>query len=166
MMRVLGSCLVLTGFILGWCVDGVYAQAEKKGKKKDAQPGANHPVFQLPRDVDLTPEQQAKLDALKKEWGPKVAEAQKKLDDILTPEQRQARKDAQARAKSENLKGKAAQQAIEDAMKLTADQRTKYQQAQAELQDLQAKIREKIAEMLTEEQRAKIPAFSKKKKKA
>ena len=142
----------------------VAQDAPKKGKKK-AQAGANAQVFQLPKDVTLTAEQQEKLDALKKEHGPKVAELQKKVDEVLTAEQIQARKDVAAKIKEEKVTGKARQQRIEEALKLTAEQKTKWDGAQKELQEFQGKVREKIAEFLTDEQKAKVPALSRKRKK-
>jgi predicted Holliday junction resolvase-like endonuclease len=136
--------------------------APKKGKKGD--PGANAQVFQLPKDVTLTAEQQTKLDALKKEQGPKVAELQKKLDEILTDEQRQARKDAAAKSKEEKVKGKQAQERLAAALKLTDEQKPKWDAAQKEMQALQGKIREQLAGFLTDEQKAKVPALTRKKK--
>lgn len=150
-------CLVLAS--------AVGAQEAPKKGKKNTLPGANSSVFQLPKEVTLTAEQQAKLEALKKEFGPKLAEFQKKLDDLLTPEQKQARKDAAAKAKAENVKGKAAQEAVLNALKLSPEQKAKYESLQKELQELQAKVRAHMAEFLTDEQKAKIPAFAAKKKK-
>lgn len=138
--------------------------APKKGKR--AQAGANSQVFQLPKDVTLTAEQQSKLDALKKEQGPKIAEVQKKIEEILTPEQRQARKDVAAKIKEEKLKGKQAQERTLEALKLTAEQKPKWDAAQKEMQELQGKIREQIAGFLTDEQKAKVPALNRKKKNA
>jgi Spy/CpxP family protein refolding chaperone len=144
----------------------VFAQDAPKKKGKKGEPGANSQVFQLPKDVTLSAEQQAKLDALKKEHGPKVAELQKKIDEVLTPEQRQARKDAAAKNKEEKLKGKQAQERLNAALKLSPEQKTKWDAAQKEMQEYQGKIREKIGEFLTAEQKAKVPALNRKKKNA
>jgi hypothetical protein len=140
------------------------AQEAKKGKKNQA--GAGSQVFQLPKEVTLTEEQQAKLDALKKEFGPKIAELQKKVDEVLTAEQRQARTEANAKNREEKLTGRQAQERILAALKLTDEQKPKWDGAQKELQDLQGKVREKIAEFLTDEQKAKVPALNRKKKNA
>uniref|UniRef100_A0A7C4QPP8 Periplasmic heavy metal sensor n=1 Tax=Schlesneria paludicola TaxID=360056 RepID=A0A7C4QPP8_9PLAN len=165
LMRSIVAKVVLTVLCVGIAAGSVAVaqDAQKKGKKNT--PGANSSVFQLPKEVSLTAEQETKLDALKKEFGPKLAEVQKKLDDLLSPEQKQARKDAAAKAKSEKLKGKAAQEAIFGALKLSPEQKEKYEAAQKELQELQAKVRAKMAEFLTDEQKAKIPALAPKKKK-
>jgi methionine-rich copper-binding protein CopC len=161
-----GVRVLSMGLILLTAVSVASAQNEAKKGKKKVEPGANSQVFQLPKEVTLTAEQQAKLDALKKEHGPKIAELQKKIDELLSAEQIQARKDAQAKAKADMLKGKAAQEAVLAALKLTPEQKTKWDTAQKEMQAYQGKVREKVAEFLTDEQKAKIPALNRKKKNA
>ncbi len=137
-----------------------------KGKGKKGQAGGqNAQVFKLPDTIQLTADQEEKLSALKKEYGPKVAELQKKADGILTAEQKTARKDAMAKVKADNLKGKARQEAIDSALNLTADQQEKLKAVQAEQKELNGKIKDKIAGFLTEEQKAKLPAPQKKGKK-
>lgn len=131
--------------------------ADEPAKKKKALPGAGNQAFALPKEVELTAEQQAKLDELKKEHGPKLAEIQKKLDEVLSAEQKQARKDAQAKAKADKLKGKDAQAAVMAALMLTEEQKTKYTAAQTEMREAAAKVRAKLAEFLTDEQKAKVP---------
>jgi Skp family chaperone for outer membrane proteins len=133
------------------------ADAQEKKGKKNAQAGAGSQAFQLPKEITLTTEQQAKLDALKKEHGPKLAELQKKVDDLLTAEQKQARKDAVAKAKTDKLEGKARREALESALKLTPEQKTKYDAANKDLQAKVTEVRGKIAEFLTDEQKAKAP---------
>jgi Spy/CpxP family protein refolding chaperone len=138
--------------------------AQETKEKKKADPGANAQVFQLPKDIQLNAEQQAKLDALKKEYGPKVAELQKQLNEILTPEQRKAREEAAAQIKEEKLDGKERQQKILAALKLTPEQQEKWDTAQKRTTELNVTIRGKIGEFLTDEQRAKVPGLTKKKK--
>lgn len=149
------------GFVLGLAagliaVTTLSADAqEKKGKKNAA--GAGSQAFQLPKEITLTAEQQTKLDALKKEHGPKIAELTKKVDDILTSEQVQARKDAAAKAKTDKLEGKSRREALESALKLTPEQKTKWDAANKDLQAKTTEVRGKIAEFLTDEQKAKAP---------
>lgn len=147
-------CLAIGASLVVWSD----ASAQEAKGKKNANPGQNSPVFNLPKDVELSPEQQEKLLALKKEYGPKVAELQKKIDGILSEEQIQARKDVTAKLKSENnLKGKARQDEINAALKLTDEQKAKWEAAQKDQRALQAEIRGKIAAFLTDEQKAKVP---------
>jgi hypothetical protein len=155
--------LAATLAILVLTTSAAFAQNEK-GKKK-AEPGANAQVFRLPEDVTLTAEQQEKLNALKKEWGPKIAELQGKVNALLTPDQRKARDEATKKAAADKVQGKARQTLIDDATQLTAEQKPAWDKLQKELNDLNASVRAKLGEILTEEQKAKIPAFAAKKKK-
>lgn len=164
-MKALVSCVVLTGMMFTAMVSVNAAdEAIKTKKEKKAQgPQAGGQIFKLPEEVKLTEEQQEKLNGLKKEYGPKLAEAQKKIDDILTTDQKSARKDALAKAKAENAKGKARQTLINDALKLTDEQQPKWDAAQKEAQELQATVRGKISELLTDEQKALVPSLAPKK---
>jgi Skp family chaperone for outer membrane proteins len=157
-----GFVLCLTaGLVFGLSLPGV---AQEK-KKKNANAGANQQAFQLPKEITLTAEQQAKLDALKKEYGPKLAELQKKASDLLTDDQKQARTDSQAKSKSEKLKAKDAREALMAALKLTPEQQTKWDALQKEIQATTQEVRGKIADFLTDEQKAKAPNLVPKAKK-
>ena len=78
--------------------------APKKGEKKAVCPAAQA-VDQMTRGLTLTDDQKAKLDSIKKEFGPKLTEAMKALD-VLTPEQKQAGKDAAKAAKAAGKKAR------------------------------------------------------------
>jgi hypothetical protein len=156
--RSLLSCL-----LLGLVTQAAWSQEPAKpGKKPAAAPGSY--LFNLPKEVTLTAEQQAKLDAIKTEYGPRATSAQKKLDGILSGDQLKARKAAQDKAKAEKLTGKAQQALIDEALQLTPEQKTSYGAATEELRALQTEIRGKLAEFLTEEQKAKVPFLAKKPK--
>lgn len=161
MLRHLSGCVAVLAVSMSLC-----HAADEPASKKKGLPGQQ--IFQLPKEVELTADQQAKLDALKKEHGPKLAELQKRVDEILSMEQKTARKEAIAKAREEKLKGKEAREALEAALKLTPEQKEKWTAAQAEIQAAQGKVRERIAEFLTDEQKAKVPGLApaKKKKKA
>jgi len=83
----------------------------------------------------------------------------KKIDSLLTDEQKAARKEAAAKAKAEGKKGKEAAAAIDEALKLTDDQKKLRAEVQPELAKLQKSIKEQIHGLLTEEQKAhyKVP---------
>ena len=155
-------CGMRTFLALVACCVAAHAQDAKKEKQIAA--AASSPVFQLPKEVELTAEQQAKLEAVKKEYAPKVAELQGKLNEILSPEQRKARKEAADKAKEDKLTGKERTQAVTQALKLTPEQQDKWDKTQKELNDLTASIRGKIGDFLTEEQRMKVPGLKKKNK--
>jgi hypothetical protein len=127
----------------------VMAQEKKKAKRT----GENAPVFQLPKTITLTAEQQAKLDAVKKEYGPKVVAAQDKVSAALTAEQRKARQEAQKAAKEAGKKGKELKAAVDAAVTLSDDQKKQLEAAEGEMKTLSNEIRGKISEFLTAEQK-------------
>jgi len=134
----------------------VMAQEKGKGKKKAGQA---LPVFAIPAEIKLSEEQTAKVEELKKSEGPKVAELQKKLDDLLTADQKAARKEAMAKAKADGKKGKEAQAAVEEALKLNDEQKKQRSELQAEMSKLQLSIKQQIHGLLTDEQKShyKLP---------
>ena len=159
-MRVFLRAAVSLGLMVAVTLSATPAEAAKEGKgKKKGADGANSPVFAIPKEITLTAEQQAKLDEIKKEQGPKISELTKKIDSLLTDEQKAARKEAAAKAKAEGKKGKEAAAAIDEALKLTDDQKKLRAEVQPELAKLQKSIKEQIHGLLTEEQKAhyKVP---------
>jgi hypothetical protein len=126
---------------------------EAQAKKKEQRTGAKSPIFQVPSTVTLTAEQQAKWDGVTKEFGPKVATVQEKLNAVLTTEQKKARKDAVQAAKDAGKKGKAAKADIDAALKLTDEQRKQMATAEGEMKELTTQIRAKQSEFLTAEQK-------------
>lgn len=153
MQRVLafGLVVVLCG--------GVVAQekGEKKRKKKDkgaaAQVDRSAAAFQLPKEIQLTDEQAARLQALRKELQPKLAELMKKEDGMLTAEQKAARTTAAKEAKQSGKTGKDAREAVEAAMKLSPEQQANYRDLQRQMGQLRKEIAGRLASILTPEQR-------------
>lgn len=146
------------------------AQAQEKGKKKVGG-GAPPAVAALKGQIDkleLKDDAKKKVDALMAEHEPKVAAAQKKVNDLLTADQKKARAEASAKAKSDGKKGKEAADAVNAAMGLTGDQKAKFDAAQAELQAAIGAMRKAVGESLSDEQKAKagLNANPKAKKKA
>lgn len=134
------------------------AQKAEKGEKKKKGDGAPTAVAQLKKQLgalDLTEEQKKKLHDIMAEYSPKLAEAQKAASEALTPEQRKARQEAAAKAKSDGLKGKAAQEAVAKAINLTGDQKEKADKAEAHLRELVGEMRKAVSGVLTDEQKAK-----------
>lgn len=133
-----------------------------KGKARRAAP-----VFRLPADISLSAEQQAKFDAIQKEYAPRRAELQKKMNELLSDEQKAARREAAAKAKADGLKGRKANEAADAAANLTEAQKTQMADLQKEQRTLNGEIREKVTSILTSEQKAKLPpARGKKAKKS
>ena len=130
---------------------------KKKKKKKDApQPQAISALMKKVEGLGVTEDQTAKLKKIGAEFGPKFAELNKKLASVLTDEQKQARKDAAAKAKADGKKGKEARDAVNAALALTADQQKVQTEVQASLKELSGKLNEAVMGVLTPEQKEKL----------
>ena len=137
---------------------------EKKNKKK----GGNDPTAQVVAKATkegLPEDAIAKIKAAAAEHGPKVREAQAKVDSILTDDQKSARREAQKAAKAAGKKGKEAKADVDAAIKLTPDQQKQMTEAQAKLDEAMAAFRKAAGDQLTDEQKAKIGLGGKKKNK-
>jgi hypothetical protein len=129
-------------------------EAKPAKKKKQADPNKGPQlrgvVKPMESKVELTADQKAKVDALVAELQPKYAEASRSLK--FTPEQQEARKAAQAKAKADGLKGEKATAAVHEAMKLTAEQKAAMEKQTAVADE----FREKFRALLTPEQLASL----------
>jgi Spy/CpxP family protein refolding chaperone len=142
--------------------------AQREGRRKEGK--EPRPEKRVPRDpmqfmlgdmlagIELTAEQKAKLEQVKKEMGPKLMEARKKTEGILTEEQRKARAEAEKAAKVAGKKGKEARDAVEAAVKLTEEQQAKLKEASKAARELQNQVRDKVMALLTPEQQEAIKA--------
>jgi hypothetical protein len=156
--------LSLTACLLGSAFVGDAAAQKEKGKKK-AGMAAGQQIFTLPKEITLTDEQKTKLEEIKKEHGPKLAELTKKIDDTLTDDQKKARKEAGDKARADGKKGKDLQAAVDAAVALTDDQKKSQETVKPELTKLQGAIREKIHGLLTTDQQTHYKLPGKKKNK-
>ncbi|MEK6258490.1 MAG: hypothetical protein AABP62_07700 [Planctomycetota bacterium] len=162
-MRSLVRATVVFGLMLSMLASvGSAQEAKGKGKKKDAAAGGQQ-VFQLPKEITLTDEQKTKLEALKKEHSPKLAELAKKLDEGITDEQKKARREAMTKARADGKKGKDLQAEVDKALNLTDEQKKKRAETQPEMSKLQLSIKEQIHAMLTDDQKThyKLPKAKK-----
>src|SRR5690349_1097958 len=107
-MRNVAKTMISACLLFAVTLSAGAADEAKETKAKKKQSGAANPVFNIPKEITLTEEQQAKLDEIKKEQGPKIAELTAKIDSVLTAEQKSARKEAAAKAKGDGKKGKEA----------------------------------------------------------
>lgn len=149
--------------LLGGLALPLAAAQNEEGKKKDgkaaAEPAA---MYKLPDTVVLTEEQTAKLDEVKKEYAPKFQALSKKGNDVLTKEQRKARREAQQKAKEEGKKGKELQAAVDAALMLSDDQKKQLDEVKAETAKLRTEMEGKVVALLTDEQKAQVEAAKKK----
>ncbi len=161
MRHAMKGLLVLTLAVL-IATPALAADKKKKKKKK----GRKTPTaVKVPKGIELTAEQKKQVAAINKEFGPQLAAVQKKINTVITPEQKKARSAAAKKAKADGVKGKAARAAINAALNLSADQKTKMKELAKERQAVQKAARAKFAEILTAEQKAKLPKKKGKKKK-
>ena len=158
MVLTLAVALLIAGPVLA-------GPKKHDGKKcdKDAASPATKMVDQITKGLTLTDDQKTKLDDIKKEFDPKLAAAVK-AQDVLTPEQKQAGKDAAKAAKADGKKGKDLKQAVEEATKATAEQKTKMSDAAKDVKSLHKDLREKVLALLTPDQKEQLKPKSKPKK--
>ncbi len=107
--------------------------------------------------LKLTPDQKAKAAALRKEYEPKLHDAfQKKIDAILTADQRKAKDAAVKAAKAAGKKGPEVFQAVRSAVKLTDDQKKKLASLRGDMPPVVKEFHDKLAKILTPEQKVKL----------
>lgn len=138
------------------------SQGQEKKKKK------NDPAAAMKKKLDdagLGADALEKAKKIVDEHAPKIAEAQAKVDSILTDEQKKARGAAQKAAKDAGKKGKEAQAEINAALKLTDEQKGKMEEAQKALTAATNARNEALGAVLTDEQKAKVGIAKGKKKK-
>ena len=128
-------------------------------KKKKKVPN----VVRVPKTIELTADQKTKIEALNKEFGPKLAECKKKANSIITADQKKARAEATKKAKADGKKGKELRAAGNAAFAITADQKAQQAECKKAMGALNKEIRTKFAALLTDEQKAKIKGGKKKK---
>lgn len=157
--------LLMFALVAVFSVGTALGADDAKPKKKQAK-APQRGIFAQVMKLDLSAEQKEKVTALQKEFGPKLAELTKAVG--LTKEDREARMAAMKEAKEKGLKGKELQEYVSAKAPLTDEQK----EAQKEVAALNGKIREKLAGVLTDEQKEKLglnkrkPGANKKKKKA
>ena len=128
-------------------------------KKKKKAPTA----VKVPKSIELTADQKTKLEALNKEFGPKLAECRKKSASIITADQKKAKADAMKKAKADGKKGKELRDAVNAAFAITADQKAQQAECKKATSALNKEIRTQFAALLTDEQKAKLKGGKKKK---
>jgi Spy/CpxP family protein refolding chaperone len=101
--------------------------------------------------LDLTDGEIAKIVDIRKEYRPKIEAALKNLEGLLTAEQRKARE--------EGLKSGKKRREVVASLNLTADQKAKVETVCKEVATLVREEMEKIRDVLTAEQQAKLPEF-------
>ena len=161
------SLSLVLGFVLVASMAGSTFAADKKAERAKRPVGARggfgsgELLSQLPKTITLTAEQQTKVDALKKEYAPKLKELSDKRDSVLTAEHKKKIAEAMKKARDDGKKGREAYQAAQDSLQLTAEQKKTLDESNKELLALGMTIRGKLRDILTKEQQEKLPARGK-----
>ena len=149
-LTILTACVLAVSF-------GTPTMAADKKKKKAPT------AVKVPKSIELTADQKTKVEALNKEFGPKLAECRKKAAGIISADQKKARAEAVKKAKADGKKGKEVQAAANAAVAITADQKKLQAETKKAMGALNKEIRTQFAALLTDEQKAKLKGGKKKK---
>jgi Spy/CpxP family protein refolding chaperone len=163
-MRVAKTVLALAVALV--MVGSLVAQdKEKKAPREGRRPGGMlGRVDEMVKNLNLTDEQKAKLEEIKKEYAPKIKELEQTREGILTPEQKKARQEAMKAAKDAGKSRQEVWQAGQAATNLTAEQKAKMAEGRKAGEALQKEIREKVMSILTPEQKAQLEQVNKERK--
>jgi hypothetical protein len=127
--------------------------AQQDTTQRDRRP--DQQFFTLP-GIEFSQEQQAKVEAIRKEFLPKLTENQRKWAGVITAEQVRARQEAFQKARDAGKEGQELRDAVEAAVKLTAEQKKQQATLLEERNKLVSGIRDQLTALLTDEQRAKL----------
>lgn len=113
-------------------------------------------LIRFPDGLTLSEEQNAALESLRKQYGPRVLAALKAMSDVVTPEQKQAAATARAAAIAEGKEPAEVERLSQAALNLTAAQQAARQKVAIEQAALRTEVVEKLRNLLTPEQRAEV----------
>ena len=119
----------------------------KEERQKHRAEGLAQRIARL-EEVDLTDGEITKIKDIRKEYRPKIEKALKELHGLLTDDQKEAREKA--------LKAGKKRREVLKSMKLTDEQKEKVQAVGKEVATIVKEEMEKIRDVLSEEQKAKL----------
>lgn len=102
-------------------------------------------VLQVPENIQLSEQLQTRVEALFKEYGPKIAELQEKQVNVLTGQQKQALASVEDVNDAKKLR-----ESVSAAVKLTDEQKNQLLNLQRAMTKLTRESSEKLLEMLTD----------------
>jgi acetyl esterase/lipase len=147
-MAMRRSSFLVAGVCLGVVV---LAPAQEQPEQRDPF----RQVFTL-RGVTLSDEQQGKVEELRKKHVPALTEVQRKQNQVFTPEQRQARREALEAARKEGKRGAELQQAVDKTVQLSEEQKQQLTAVQKERTELVDAIQNELRSFLTADQRRQL----------
>jgi Spy/CpxP family protein refolding chaperone len=122
-------------------------KAAKEERKERRAEGLAERVAHL-QELDLTDAEIAKIEGIRKEYRPKVEKAMKELEGLLSDDQKKARQDA--------LRAGKKRKEVLESLKLTDEQKEKLQAVAKDVAPIVREEMEKIRDVLSEEQKAKL----------
>jgi Spy/CpxP family protein refolding chaperone len=138
------------------------AQEQKKSRKK----GRDRDVIaKMVENIDLTADQQVKLEEVKREFHPKLADLAKRRGSIMTDDRRAKEKDLRKAAKDAGKTGKEIRSEIAAALSLSPAERDQMAAIERDERQLRGEITSRIRAFLNDEQKAKLPERRKDRKK-
>jgi len=130
-------------------------QTMKEERKERRTEGLAAGIAHL-KDLDLTEDEMAKIQDIRKEFRPKIEKAMEGLKGILTDEQRKAR--------AEGLQAGKKHREVLASLNLTEEQKDKVAVACKDVRSTVREEMEKIRDVLNEEQQAKLPELREERK--
>ena len=152
-LRAISVCAALLVFL------AAHAIAQEDGDKKKKRRGGDQITKNIMRQfakADLSEEQTKKAKEIIAQHSEDMASLQKELGSLISKEQKQARRQAQKKAKQDGLKGKERNQAIWAAMKFSEEDIKKFQDVNKKTNQLRQKIAKEIYATLSDEQKEKV----------
>ena len=131
------------------------AQRERNGLQQQQRQQPFQQIFAL-RGVELSKDQQARVEGIRSKYAPMFVELQGKLNGLYTNEQRRARQAAFRAARTAGKNAREVREAAEAAANLSDDQEKQRAAIQKERFDLQAKVQKEIRSLLTDKQKAQL----------
>ena len=131
--------------------DSTESEESSEQEKSETEEAPSEP------DDGMTPEQRAVMAEMRiSELEPLQQAVVKRMNDILTPEQKKLKSANTKVGQKKGLSGKQLQQFVISSLELSEEQQTKMTSARKELHDLRVEIKRHVANLLTDEQRAAI----------
>lgn len=166
--KLLGSlALALLMATVGVAQDEPKTETKAQNKAREqALKTTTNQMMKAFTPAKLTDEQKEKAVAIIEKHIDALLEARQEAAEMLSKDQKKAKRDATKQAKEDGLKGPKAAQAVELSLGLEEDKLNEYRAAMKKPQEVNAKIKEAIKKILTEEQVAALPAPKKRGKAA
>jgi len=149
MVLALAASMAIVGNLMA-------AEDEKKAPQERRPDRAMREPWELPKAIELSDQQKAKLEAVKSEFGARFKAARQKMGDVVTEGQRKARDEAAEAVRKAQAALAEAREKAREAFQLSDEQKAKMEEVRKELGELRKEVREKIGEILTPEQKEQL----------